>query len=107
MSASGGCLEPAASPSAKFTEPPKLLETMVRRESYLDWNAPAPLRPGAETAREAVAVLIGADPEGVIFVSGGTEANQLALLGSGRERVLISAVEHGSVLQAVQHAERI
>jgi len=108
---------------------------MVRRESYLDWNATAPLRPEAaaavtaalrdcgnassvhrwgraarqrvENAREAVAVLIGADPEGVIFVSGGTEANQLALLGSGRERVLISAVEHGSVLQAVQHAERI
>jgi cysteine desulfurase len=128
-------LEPAASPSAKFTEPPKLLETMVRRESYLDWNATAPLRPEAaaavtaalrdygnassvhrwgraarqrvENAREAVAVLIGADPEGVIFVSGGTEANQLALLGSGRERVLISAVEHSSVLQAVQHAERI
>ena len=128
-------MEPAASPSAKFTEPPKLLETMVRRESYLDWNATAPLRPEAaaavtaalrdcgnassvhrwgraarqrvENAREAVAVLIGADPEGVIFVSGGTEANQLALLGSGRERVLISAVEHGSVLQAVQHAERI
>jgi len=128
-------LEPAASPSAKFTEPPKLLETMVRRESYLDWNATAPLRPEAaaavtaalrdcgnassvhrwgraarqrvENAREAVAVLIGADPEGVIFVSGGTEANQLALLGSGRERVLISAVEHSSVLQAAQHAERI
>ena len=108
---------------------------MVRRESYLDWNATAPLRPEAaaavtaalrdcgnassvhrwgraarqrvENAREAVAVLIGADPEGVIFVSGGTEANQLALLGSGRERVLISAVEHSSVLQAAQHAERI
>jgi len=108
---------------------------MTRRESYLDWNATAPLRPEAaaavtaalrdcgnassvhrwgrgarqrvEDAREAVAVLIGADPERVTFVSGGTEANQLALLGSGRERVLISAVEHSSVLHAVQHAERI
>src|ERR1043166_4651057 len=64
-------------------------------------------RQRVENAREAVAVLIGADPEGVIFVSGGTEANQLALLGSGRERVLISAVEHGSVWQAAQQAERI
>src|ERR1043166_9882856 len=64
-------------------------------------------RQRVEDAREAVAVLIGADPERVTFVSGGTEANQLALLGSGRERVLISAVEHSSVLHAVQHAERI
>src|SRR5205085_4922088 len=104
-------------------------------ETYLDWNATAPLRPetaGAvtaalrdcgnassvhrwgraarqrvENAREIVAVLIGADPEGVAFVSGGTEANQLALLGSGRERIVVSAVEHSSVLQALQHAERI
>jgi cysteine desulfurase len=108
---------------------------MTRRESYLDWNATAPLRPEAatamtaaldecgnassvhrwgraarqrvESAREAVAALIGADPDGVVFVSGGTEANHLALLGSGRERVLVSAVEHGSVLQAVPDAERI
>src|SRR6266851_270199 len=108
---------------------------MTRRESYLDWNATAPLRPEAaaaiaaaldrcgnpssvhrwgraarqmvERAREAVAALIGADPQGVVFVSGGTEANHLALLGSGRERVLVSAVEHNSVLQAVPSAERI
>ena len=99
---------------------------MTRRETYLDWNATAPLRPEAaaamtaalarcgnpssvhrwgraarqqlERARESVATLIGAAPEGVIFTSGGTEANHLALLGSGRERVLVSAVEHGSVL---------
>src|ERR1700737_4436070 len=74
---------------------------MTRRESYLDWNATAPLRP------EAVAALVGADPEGIVFVSGGTEANHLALLGSGRERVLVSAAEHNSVLQAVPSAERI
>jgi cysteine desulfurase len=108
---------------------------MTRRESYLDWNATAPLRPEAVTAmtaaldecgnassvhrwgraarervegaREAVAALIGADPDGIVFVSGGTEANHLALLGSGRERVLVSAVEHSSVLQAVPDAERI
>ena len=108
---------------------------MTRRESYLDWNATAPLRPEAaaavaaalghcgnpssvhrwgraarqviEQAREAVAALIGADPEAIVFVSGGTEANHLALLGTGRERILISAVEHNSVLQAVPAAERI
>jgi len=108
---------------------------MTRRESYLDWNATAPLRPEAEAAiaatlrdcgnpssvhgwgraarqrvecaREAVAAPVGANPEGVVFVSGGTEANHLALLGNGRERVLVSAVEHSSVLQAVPKAERI
>ena len=108
---------------------------MTRRETYLDWNATAPLRPEAraavaatldrcgnpssvhrwgraarqsvERSREAVAALIGAMPEGVIFVSGGTEANHLALIGSGRERVLVSAVEHSSVVEAVPLAERV
>ncbi len=107
---------------------------MTRRETYLDWNATAPLRPEAaaavaaalarcgnpssvhrwgraarhciERARERVAALVGAAPEGVVFVSGGTEANHLALLGAGRRRVLVSAVEHNSVLEAVPGAER-
>ena len=61
-----------------------------------------------ERAREAVAGLLGeVDPSGVIFVSGGTEANHLALLGPGRERVLVSAVEHDSVRHAVPAAEII
>jgi cysteine desulfurase len=108
---------------------------MTRRETYLDWNATAPLRPetaaavvaalarcgnpssvhgwgraarqSVERAREAVAGLVGAAPDAVVFVSGGTEANHLALLGAGRERVLVSAVEHNSVLQAVPGAEPI
>ena len=54
-----------------------------------------------------IAALAGAGAEGVVFVSGGTEANHLAILGSGRDRVLISAVEHSSVLQAVPDAQRI
>jgi cysteine desulfurase len=109
--------------------------TLTRRETYLDWNATAPLRPAAqaamtaalaecgnpssvhrqgraarqrvERAREAVAALIGAPSDGIVFISGGTEANHLALCGSFRERVLVSAVEHGSVLQAVPGAESI
>jgi cysteine desulfurase len=61
-----------------------------------------------ERAREAVAGLLGdADPSDVIFVSGGTEANHLALLGAGRERVLVSAVEHDSVRHAVPAVEII
>jgi cysteine desulfurase len=108
---------------------------MIPRETYLDWNATAPLRPEAEAeitaalcrcgnassvhrwgraarqqvedARATVAALLGAAGDGVVFVSGGTEANHLALLGCGRERVLASAVEHSSVLQAVPAAEPI
>ncbi len=51
-----------------------------------------------EQARRDVAALLNADPSDVIFTSGGTEANNLALEGSGRPRRLISAVEHSSVL---------
>jgi cysteine desulfurase len=108
---------------------------MARTETYLDWNATTPLRPeaaaamsavlarcgnpssvhrwgraarqGVEHARSAVGALLHAPAEGVVFVSGGTEANHLALLGSGRGRILVSAVEHDSVLRAVPEAERI
>ena len=98
---------------------------------YLDYNATAPLRPevreamiGAlamtgnpssvhaegraaraaiDTAREQVAALVGARPEDVIFTSGGTEANALALhLRHGNARhYFASAVEHPSVLANV------
>jgi len=36
----------------------------------------------------------------VVFTSGGTEANNLALTGAGRARVFVTAVEHDSVLKA-------
>jgi cysteine desulfurase len=100
---------------------------------YLDWNATSPLRPQAraamaaawdfcgnpssvhaegrqarrlvEEARAAVAGAVGTLPRNVVFTSGGTEANALALTpglrrGSGLpvERLLVSAIEHTSVL---------
>jgi cysteine desulfurase len=100
---------------------------------YLDWNATAPLRPAAraamlaaldqlgnpssvhaegraarhlvETAREQVAALVGAEAANVVFTSGGTEANGLALGPAierpgdrqPRDRLLVSAIEHPSV----------
>jgi cysteine desulfurase len=107
----------------------------VRTRTYLDWNATTPLRPEAaaaivsalshcgnpssvhhwgrtarqavERARRLVGALFDVRPDWIIFVSGGTEANHLALLGTGRDRVLVSAVEHDSVLRAVPDAERI
>jgi cysteine desulfurase len=100
---------------------------------YLDWNATTPLRPEAreamaaawdlagnpssvhaegrqarrlvERARAEVANAVGALPRNVIFTSGGTEANALALTPGLRRaegvpvaRLLVSAIEHASVL---------
>ncbi len=50
-----------------------------------------------EDARAQVATLAGVSPASVVFTSGGTEANGLALIGSGGRRALVSAVEHDSV----------
>ncbi len=101
--------------------------------AYLDHNATSPLRPAAfdamvealraggnpssvhtagrkaraivDRARREVASLVGARATETIFTSGGTEANNLALAGAGRRRVLVSAIEHDSVRQAVPQAE--
>jgi cysteine desulfurase len=55
-----------------------------------------------------VAALLGdVRPDGIVFVSGGTEANHLALFGTGRKRVLVSEVEHDSVRHAFPGAEPI
>jgi len=98
------------------------------RPVYLDYNATAPIRPAVisamaealavpgnpssvhsfgraaraqvEGARERVAELVGARPDQIVFTSGGTEANNLAIAGVGRYRVLASAIEHDSVLKA-------
>ncbi|GAA3715210.1 cysteine desulfurase family protein [Microlunatus aurantiacus] len=58
-----------------------------------------------EESREQLAALLGARPADVIFTSGGTEADNLAIKGSygarrgdGRSRVVISAIEHHAVL---------
>lgn len=98
---------------------------------YLDHNATAPVRPEAaaamsefltqnfgnassmhsegqrarralEDAREKMARFVGAeDPAEIIFTSGGTEANNMALKGAlsaeGRTRIVSSAIEHSSV----------
>jgi cysteine desulfurase len=53
-----------------------------------------------ETAREQVAALIGAPASTVVFTSGGTEANALALesaVAAGSRRLIVSAIEHDSI----------
>ena len=59
-----------------------------------------------EAAREELARSFGVPPRAVVFTSGGTEANALALRGSGSERFIVSAVEHASVQVAAEQSGR-
>jgi cysteine desulfurase len=62
-------------------------------------------RSAVEMAREQVAALVGAHPSEVIFTSGGTESNNLALKGLSRlftgGAIAVGATEHSSVLEVV------
>lgn len=62
-----------------------------------------------QRAREQVAAVVDADPSEVIFTSGATEADNLAILGleavgrsSGRRHVITTAIEHKAVLEPVE-----
>lgn len=62
------------------------------------------------TSRNLIATLIGADDDEIVFTSGATEANNLAVIGtchemSGRNEIVVSAIEHKSVLAAARHLE--
>jgi cysteine desulfurase len=72
-------------------------------------------RRSVEDARETIATAAGAHPSEVIFTSGGTEADNLAVKGlywarqgenPARTRILCSAVEHHAVLDTVEWLER-
>jgi len=69
-------------------------------------------RNGVETAREQVARLINAAPEEIIFTSGGTEADNLAILGLMEampprgQHIITSAIEHHAVLDVFAYLER-
>lgn len=68
-------------------------------------------RAGLEQARREVAAAVGAEPTHVVFTSGGTEADNLAVIGAaqaarhaGRSMlVAVSAIEHKAVLAAAHH----
>jgi cysteine desulfurase len=107
---------------------------------YLDHNAGSPMRPGVrdaiacfgagahgnpasvhragqsarralEQAREQVAELIGASPRAIVFTSGGTESNNLAIFGTARaaggdrRRIVTSAIEHSSIIAPLADLE--
>lgn len=69
-------------------------------------------RMAVEQARSRVAQLIGAAPQEIVFTSSGTEANNMAILGTARalkskgRHIITSSVEHLSVLNACRHLEQ-
>ncbi len=68
-------------------------------------------RAAVEQARESVARLVGARPAEIVFTSGGTEADNLAILGvvrasqAAQKHVITSRIEHHAVLNACQSLE--
>jgi len=113
------------------------------RQLYLDYNATTPLAPSVqeamlpflaerfgdpasshalgraaheavEDARGRLASLLGCDPDEIVFTSGGTESNSLAILGSALRHgasagghIVLSAIEHASVIEPARWLERL
>ena len=111
------------------------------RSIYFDYNATTPLEPEIldamlpffrdgwgnpssvhhigrkarahlDEAREKAAFLLGAKPSEIVFTSGGTEANNLAILGTSRllkskgRHLITSQIEHASVLECFNYLEK-
>ncbi|QJE97450.1 cysteine desulfurase family protein [Luteolibacter luteus] len=93
---------------------PEVLDAMLPwlREGFHNPNASyrgaKEARKAIEDAREKVAALIGADPDEIVFTSGGTESTNAALkwlarlVGRKSGKVITSAIEHSAVLKPVE-----
>ncbi len=114
---------------------------MAFREVYLDHAAAAPLDPrvfaamrpfleethgnpssfhtvgkrakdAVDAARVSIAKILGARPDEVLFTAGGTEADNLAVLGYARanaehgKHIVTTAVEHQAILESANHLEK-
>jgi cysteine desulfurase len=68
-------------------------------------------RKAVEMARQQVGTLLGADPTEIVFTGGGTEADNLAILGLAaaaaprKNHIITSSIEHPAVLNACRHLE--
>lgn len=101
------------------TKPSKACVDAVNKMLTESWGNPSSLHAlGVGSAkkiilaRTAVAQSLGAEKEEIIFTSGGTEANNLALFGAVKakkrlgNRIVTTAIEHESVLQSAQELEK-
>ncbi len=113
------------------------------RQIYLDYNTTTPIAPSVQEAmvpfltdhfgspssqhavgraaaealqdaRGQVAQMLGADPDEIVFTSGGSEANNLAIKGLliqrgpiGHGHIVLSAIEHPSVAESIRFLERL
>jgi cysteine desulfurase len=113
----------------------------LRMRVYLDYNATTPVDPAVldamlpflaenfgnagsvhsagqraraavDSARESAAALIGAKPSEIVFTSGGTEADNLALFGTvaasrkSRKHIITTAIEHHAILHSCEELAR-
>ena len=97
---------------------PEVLEAYLRALARVSANASSVhqdgqrARQGLEQARAQVAALLGCGPKEIVFTSGGTEADNLAVLGAVRastrpeRHVVTTAIEHPAVLNACRQLER-
>lgn len=95
---------------------PEVLETIYRYLAEDYGNPASPIHSYGTTAQEAVdearrevAAVVDAEPEEVVFTSGATETNNLALLGlaaygeaTGRRHIIATRIEHKAVLEPLQ-----
>jgi cysteine desulfurase len=61
------------------------------------------VKTAVEQAREQVAQLVNVSPDQVVFTSGGTESNNLAITSAKYPHLLIGSTEHPSVIEPVKH----
>jgi cysteine desulfurase len=98
-------------PAVRDAMLPFLSEKFGNPSCLHDWGDAA--REGLETAREHTAALIGGSPEEIIFTGSGTESNNLAIKGLAQaqikkgKHIVISAIEHFSVLHSARTMEKM
>src|SRR5437764_644028 len=97
---------------------PEVAETMTAASREVYGNASSVHGPGQfarqhlERSRSTIANFFHASPADVVFTSGGTESNNLAVLGlvrnlkTERKHVLTSSIEHPAVLEPCRQLER-
>lgn len=97
---------------------PEVVEAMT--PFFLDrWGNPSSLhsygreaKPAVEQARKSVAMLINADPAELVFTSGGTEADNLAIKGTvmykgkSKGHIITTKIEHHAVLETCEYLKR-